>query len=165
MTDASNSDEFVGEAAEDTSNNYSVSKYYTSARDKKGFSTTVRVSIPPVVMSNIASFVATQRIPEYKTSQDVLRDALVHRLQWLRDNVDSLVLNDAAKMLIMETRSEQYLRHREAVAKHLRNYEDAFRLSNRNDQVMLLKNVTADLADASDDTLREGLLALVQRYS
>lgn len=166
MTDASAStpDPFVTDSSSQQSNTYDATKFYTVARDKKGFTTTVRVSIPPSVMSQIASLIATQTIPEYRTSADVLRDALVHRLVWLGENTANVVLSDLANAMIAETRSEGFLRQRESVRKTLNNYEDALRMAGRTDQLKIIDSMKGDLG-TKDNTFREGLTALITRYS
>lgn len=65
---------------------YDPHEFYTSSSDKKGHQQQFRVNVPPSLGSEIAQLVQSQRIPAYRTAQDVIRDALIHRLQWLRDH-------------------------------------------------------------------------------
>lgn len=65
---------------------YSPDRFYTRATDKKGHSETVHLKIPPELASAIAHIVQSRAIPEYRTSQDMIRDAIFHRLRYLRES-------------------------------------------------------------------------------
>jgi hypothetical protein len=62
---------------------YDAGKFYTRATDTKGFSSTIRVAIPPEVMGRILDL--CERVPQYKGSRDFARDAIVHRLHYLAE--------------------------------------------------------------------------------
>lgn len=78
-------DPFLADSSENADSSYSTSKFYTAARDKKGFSTTVRLNVPPTFMAELAALVASGEIPEYRTSADAIRDFLVHGLMVKKD--------------------------------------------------------------------------------
>jgi len=62
---------------------YSPTTFYTRSQDDKGHSINLRVTIPVNLSGMIGFLVESPAWPEYRTSQDVLRDALVHRLEWV----------------------------------------------------------------------------------
>lgn len=71
-------DDFLGSSSTDGSSEFDLSKFYTSARDKRtGAGTTVRLTVPPSVTGRVGDYLARRVIPEYKTSADVYRDWLV----------------------------------------------------------------------------------------
>ena len=65
---------------------YGPEKLYTKGTDGRGNSHEVRVRMPPTVVGQIQSMVEQRLIPEYKTSADFVRDAVIHRLKWLEEN-------------------------------------------------------------------------------
>lgn len=75
---------------------YSPDNFYTRATDGKGHSELVHVKLPPHVASALAAIVQSRAVPEYRTTQDLIRDAVVHRLHYLRssgaaEGIDSIV--------------------------------------------------------------------------
>lgn len=85
MSDAGSSpgpsDPFLSDSSSDGSSELDLSKFYTASRDKKGFATTVRISVPPGFPGRAAELVARRIVPEYRTTADVYRDALVIGLE------------------------------------------------------------------------------------
>lgn len=65
---------------------YSPEKFYTHATDAKGHLSQMRVAFPPQIANEISKYVASGKYPDYRTAQDVIRDAVFHRLKWLTDN-------------------------------------------------------------------------------
>lgn len=63
--------------------NYSVDRFYTRGSDGKGNSEAVRARFAPEVIARLHRVVQQGRIPEYRTVADIIRDAVVHRLQYL----------------------------------------------------------------------------------
>jgi hypothetical protein len=68
------------------SEGYSPDKFYTRATDGKGHSEVVHLKLPPEITSVMAQIVQSRAIPDYRTAQDIIRDAIVHRLQYLRES-------------------------------------------------------------------------------
>lgn len=163
--DTNRPDEFLTDAAEDTSPSYSLEKFYTASRDKKGHDTTIRISLPHSVMDGIARMVAQRVIPEYRTPPDVLRDALVHRLQWLGENFDDLEISELAEILAMETEAQELMRRREAVRSIIDDYDTALRMGSRVEQGKIVAAMRERVRKTRDDTLREGLSSLISKYS
>lgn len=62
---------------------YSPKKFYTKSSDSKGHSDTIWLKVPVSLSSALAAIVQSRAIPEYRTSQDICRDAIVHRLHYL----------------------------------------------------------------------------------
>ena len=56
--------------------------YSGGAKDSDGHSTNIRAHIPDPWMGAISQLVASNDWPEYKTPQDVYRDAIYHRMRW-----------------------------------------------------------------------------------
>lgn len=59
---------------------YSPDAFYTEASDKKGRGTPLQARVPPNIAHSIAALVQSGKLPQYETSSDFIRDALVHHL-------------------------------------------------------------------------------------
>jgi len=70
LKDASNPEEFIFHAA-----------------DEKGHTKTMRVNVPTDLAQMLHQIVQKGHFP-YRTDEDVIRDALFHRLAWLNENKD-----------------------------------------------------------------------------
>lgn len=93
---------------EEDKSGYDEDKFYTAAREVKGFSATKRVNIPPNLSSAISVVVASPKIPEIRTEADFVRDALVHNMyrcsRIMKDRgMDSEEMHAAAEELRIET--------------------------------------------------------------
>lgn len=61
---------------------YSEDRFYTSSSDVRGHSKMLRVWIPQGIDAQV--YGAINEIPQYRTVQDFMRDAIVHRLEYLQ---------------------------------------------------------------------------------
>jgi len=69
------------------SDTYSTDQFYTRASDEKGHAAYSKVHrFEPAIYEQIKSLIEAKEYPAYKTFSDFVRDSLVHRLAWLRDN-------------------------------------------------------------------------------
>ncbi len=109
---------------------YDERKFYTFAEDKKGHSVTVRVVLPKNLAGQIARVIGAGRIPEYRSANDLYRDAVFHRArkvaQWIDD--DELKHEVDLQILIAE---ELMIQQKKDDASELQkqmtvNLEDAF---------------------------------------
>lgn len=76
---------------------YALDKFYTRSTDAKGHTRQLRMSIPPEVMAQIAELIQSHRVPDYKTIEAFARDAIIHRLHWLGENLDDSKLKAAVQ--------------------------------------------------------------------
>lgn len=102
-------------ATDAAANGYSREKFYTVSTNKKGFTSSIRVNVPPDVLSSIGALVASKDIPDYRTLQDFLRDALVHRLHDVNDMIAGDFLHNATKMFLRMAEAERAAEHRAAI--------------------------------------------------
>lgn len=61
---------------------YSEDRFYTKSSDERGHSKMLRLWIPQGIDAQV--YGATNEIPQYRTVQDFMRDAIVHRLEYLQ---------------------------------------------------------------------------------
>ncbi len=87
-----------------SSNGYSTEKFYTAATDGGGGSSLLHLKIPPSIAGEMGSLVAMRVLPDYRTSHDIVRDSLVHRLHQLtaivKDPAALLRIQDAQDHLV-----------------------------------------------------------------
>lgn len=69
-----------------TDNTYREDEFYTRSVDGKGHQKHLRVNVPPVMFARMNELANDDGLPDYRTVQDVARDAIEHRLKWLQDN-------------------------------------------------------------------------------
>lgn len=72
---------------------YSPDKFYTASRNTKGFTSTLRMNVPPEVVAWIGQIVQSGAIPEIRTREDFFRDALIHELHRTQEFIDNGVLS------------------------------------------------------------------------
>ncbi len=72
---------------------YREDDYYTRSADERGHSTTTLLRLPPDVMGMAEEIVQLRKFP-YRTVQDIIRDGILHRIQYLR-GVEDLKETDA----------------------------------------------------------------------
>lgn len=63
---------------------YDPNQFYVRATNTYNHSTTLRLAIPPELMSQIQEIV--MNIPQLKNGQDFVRDAVYHRIHYLAEN-------------------------------------------------------------------------------
>lgn len=64
---------------------YDRARHYTRATNDFDHSTTIRVNVPKDILAKIQYYVRLGMIPEYRSDQDLVRDAIHHQLQWIAD--------------------------------------------------------------------------------
>lgn len=109
MTDQSRVDDGWG-----VETDYSVDQFYCDATDGRGHSDNHRVRMKPQLSGEIGALVASGRIPEYSTPAAFIRDAVVHRLRWLAENIDDPVLaarfEEVVRRTVIEETTARYIR-------------------------------------------------------
>lgn len=70
---------------------YSPERFYVRSTDGHGHDTTITVKISPALMGQLQHIIQSRQVPDYRTNADVVRDALIHRMRWLHDNMSSVV--------------------------------------------------------------------------
>ncbi len=92
---------------------YDPDKIYTASKDQQGHSHTLRINIPDYLVARLAELVQSKAIPAYRTKEDFVRDAIVHRLAWIQDQLEHGRLAERfeqTRQLLMATEeAEAYL--------------------------------------------------------
>lgn len=80
---------------------YSIHKFYTRASEQ-GRTSQLRFSIKPSLYTMLKQMVAGHKVPDYGTVEDVLRDALVHRLHWVEQQLKDGKIKNVVDRLMWE---------------------------------------------------------------
>ena len=127
------------------SSEYSVHKFVTLSVDKRGHSSHLRVAITPSMGEMIGQLIAAKKVAEYKTPQDVVRDALYHRLQWLSEQ-EIIEDDDLLFLYRMEAEAEARKNKRETEKALLEALQDEWRAIDRQDEIQVGEFMNAALA-------------------
>ncbi len=84
------------------STTYSIDEFYPRASDKRGHSAQLNLRIQPELMAVVEEIFQSKKFP-YRTYGDVMRDALVHRIAYLRVVLQSGKVDEAfARILVIQ---------------------------------------------------------------
>ena len=73
---------------EDTDDFYDPMKFYTASQDTHGHSVQLRVTFPKPVVGEMAAMVERRAVPAYLNKEQIIRDAVYHRLKQLARALD-----------------------------------------------------------------------------
>jgi len=86
---------------------YDPTKFYTRSSDKQGHSTHLRVNIPKPLAGEMGELIASAAVPQYRRPEDVVRDAIMHRVKQISRMVDDGKLEQAVDMAMLLAEEEQ----------------------------------------------------------
>lgn len=145
---------------------YSVEKFYTRSRDRSRNHASYRVNIPEELSGEIAAMIASGKIPEYKTAGDFIRDAVVHRLKWVSDNLPSLNLEQAIQWQMSMDNIAKAKQKRDIEEASVNSCKDLIRQSrdSTRDLERVLGQVRNIAEQLSWEDLKEDLERELERY-
>lgn len=79
------------------SGDYSPDEFYIASKDKSRESVSWRVNVPAYVAGQVSAIVQQRNFPVYRTREDFVRDAIVHRMHYL-----GTMTQDTRMLLIVE---------------------------------------------------------------
>ena len=151
---------------------YGLEKFFCESTDRHGHHSTVKANIPPTIHTQIATIVQGGKVPAYRTMQDLVRDAIFHRLQYLNEEI----LKDPklARVISIEMRLSEQQRAQDeldAEERYVDGVEAQLRRAVKLEDADLLAEVidSAEVAMADENfrlrsSLRKKLVALLDRY-
>lgn len=146
---------------------YQVSEFYCRARNKHDHSVKVTVYLKPEVIGMLGHLVADPTLPLYKSQQDVIRDAIIHRARQLTDiakNPDSKL----AKMISDELRKAELVNMVEDIqskAAEVRMVEEALTVAKKDPSALdkMIEHYEDRLEDL-DDPYKEEVADILRRF-
>lgn len=109
------------------SHKYSPDRIYNRATDGKGHKENVLCPVPPSILHEIQALVASKVFPEYRTTQDFIRDAIVHRAKYVSERIKSGVLAKAVDDEIMLSVLARERADRKAKQTIINGFQEEFR--------------------------------------
>lgn len=110
---------------------YSRSEFYCKSRDKGGEHWPLRVHFPEQVINAISVIVAGKEIPDYRTSSDFVRDAVVHRLHDVNEALQSKEIDYAVTSVVMLNKVERLAAEQEAEKRMVEHWKAVFENAER----------------------------------
>lgn len=148
---------------------YSPDRFYCRSVDKQGHGSEVRAQIPPEMAAVMERIVQQQKIPNYQTKQDIVRDALAHRLHYI---TTSLIDDPRLRAEVDRYRRMADLLDRVAERERLSNYVEQYdhalaKAVRDRDWLSLVEllNEAYETVDEIRDPYREQLKELHARYT
>ena len=150
-------------------NAYSLDAFYTRSKDFQGHSTVYHVRMPDYVAGEIAAIIESKKIPEYRTAADLIRDAIIHRLHYLGERVESLSEGMAKTIsrVTIENQTTQYQNELKAYSELCVQVRDACRealAASDYDQLYSYIQQQRDLAEAIREPFRSRVLEVLDEY-
>lgn len=104
---------------------YDPDEVYIRSTDGHGNSDNLQCRVPIEVSGEVAAIVATQLIPDYRTPADFVRDAIVHRLHYVAEKVNSPELR---RFVTVEFMHSRVLAERAQIANLIRTVDEMSQL-------------------------------------
>ena len=109
----------------ETRDGYDVDEFYTRRTDQRGLDKELRVGIAPGW--HYLAHALKEEFPAYRTVADLMRDALVHRLHYLQENIDSPTLKAKVEVALAQSRLEARRQELDDMQRLIKDGEEALR--------------------------------------
>lgn len=151
-----------------TGSGYDETRFYMRSTDGKGHSENIQAKLSPAMVNELQALIHRGELP-YRTVQDFIRDACVHRAKYLNDQLgkgnlklDPIAAADAL-LCVLEQRREKRKLAEEMADQSLRECTDAIMRGNTGDALELIQYLD-DVADVWEDiTQRQIILEAVEK--
>jgi hypothetical protein len=108
---------------------YREDRIYTRSVDQRGFGTSVRAKVPPDIAAEMSKIVAKEWVPEYRTTADFVRDAIVHRLHYWSERITDKQLQRVVSSERRAAMLEHATREVQNMQAMVLAFEDSFRVA------------------------------------
>jgi len=149
---------------------YDPSRFYTHSQDKKGHGVSLRVKIPTPLAAEISVLTQSGMVPAYRSPNDVVRDAIYHRVKQIARMLDNGELDTAVNMAMLmsdEMKIVSEAQEAEELIDALRTNAHAIYSRGDAGAVTRLKKYLADRRDVADsiqEPYRSDYLAAIEDY-
>lgn len=120
---------------------YNREGHYCRATDGHGHSESMALKLSPGVMGQLAEIVASRRIPEYRTPQDIVRDAVIHQLRWIAENVPDEDAGRIVDLNVILSRIDALRKRRLEQAQVLTQFRDECEAALADNNLLELDNI------------------------
>jgi hypothetical protein len=125
------------------------------------------VKVPPQTAGELASIVASRVFPTYRTSNDFVRDAIVHRVHDIAEMVKDAapVMSGQLELLFRALAVEAELAAEELrLATDQRIHDAAMRIMSHSPQLGTMDNLRRAISQIMEPELRSDLRRMFERY-
>ena len=134
---------------------YSPDANYTQASDKQGHSAKLTVKLPVNVAGEVAAAVQSGKISDYKTAQDFIRDAVIHRLHYHAPTLDDQDIERKISMWTIHNDAMRAKQQREEYAEMMGSIEEHITHLSTTGQRKTLRDYLVDLLDKTELAIPE----------
>lgn len=138
MTDNHHNDHHNAHESWELEGSYSPDNYYTYSVDGKGHKEKYNLPVPPSVYGRIGELIASKKVAQYRTPQDFIRDAIIHRLAYLNDFLKDAGIAEAIKHEMLLSQIEDQARTQRQLESLVTRTQEELELAyGRQDRVMM----------------------------
>lgn len=151
----------------DEADAYDPKKFYTASQDKKGHSYHARVNLPKPLAGQMAGLVQSGLIPQFRSIEDVIRDAVMHRVKQVARMIDDGELEGAVDLAMLLSNEMQMVHDEEEAGEFVAAVQaNAARLLKRQSWSELRRYLAErqDFAEALPPYFRDQLLDVIDVY-
>ena len=146
---------------------YDPNEFYTASQDKKGHSFHMRVNLPKPLGGQLYGLIQSAVVPQYRSVEDVARDAVYHRVKQIARAIDDGELEAVVDMAMLHAQELQITE----TAQHADELIDAMQTNaammwQRGDMRALKKYLAErrGVADSLVEPYRTDYLAVIKNY-
>jgi hypothetical protein len=144
-----------------TDSGYSPHAFYITSTDEGG-RCTIRVNVPSHIAAEMAALIQSGKLPDYRTKEDIVRDALVHRLEFIQQLIGDARLERA---LVAERRQadiDRRQRGMDRADRYVSSLEAQLRAAHANGDMATVREIIEehDPAHLDEPYRRRALTAL-----
>lgn len=145
---------------------YSPDRFYMRSTDGHGHSAHVRVNVPPQLMARLEDVVMSRRFP-YRSTQDVVRDAINHRLHSLSELEPEVVPEESLANERRKSQTELRLLEIQSNTEEVKLANNALGAAVANEDWFALNDLLTHLetvAEGMREPYRSQLSKLIRKY-
>jgi hypothetical protein len=141
---------------------YDEGEYYIHSTDRKGHGSSLRVQVPPDIARRIHVLIVDPRLP-YKTPNDLIRDAIVHRIAKLESDLPDL--EPSINVFVREALLGQRIAQRESSERLATEYYSEMEKASPAERASLRDEIADAIEDETlTETARKSLQLLLDRF-
>lgn len=136
---------------------YSPDRFYVTSTDAQGRGSQRRAQFPDDLLGEVERIVQSGKLPDWTTFQDVMRDALFHRLWHVRGMVDSARLDRMLEIYKSQAEMDRHIHAAEAEQGFYDRTMTGFALAAHDPERL------RGVVETAEDAIRRGRLGLKTR--
>lgn len=153
-------------------NGYDIDNFYTRSTDGKGHSENVQAKLSPAMVGELSALINRRELP-YRTVQDFIRDACVHRAKYVSDllatrRIDELsfgkLVAAEAKLIQIEQRRERRRLGQRMLDETALEFKELVDAGKRSDAWDLVEEFIEIADEWADETVYRHMLQAVENW-